>query len=223
MPNKTKAEILVEDWGTVLPFLGFEMDLPQLWEQYGGEWVEYPHKIQDIYDLLDGYSFARQVSDTVGRDNPPEKPEALAVITVGWGAPVEDIHPEDPNAQRPSQSDNRRRIALAVFICQDGSACSVLRFEDDPKGLTVDRMGTGSMADAIDKAAFYVWGAEFVARLMVNAERNKDENEEGGNPHPDLVRALPLLGFMAEEAEDDRQTVADRLEASLRSFLGGEQ
>jgi len=221
MTDKTKAELLAEDWGTVLPFAGFRMDTPQLWEQYGGEWVEYPHDLEDVYDLLQGFRFARELNDAVAETNPQPKPEALALITVGWGAPVQDCDPDNPEAVRPSQSENRKRIALGVFVSRDASACSVLRFELEPDAVTVDKMGTGSLAEALDTAAFYVWGAEYVARLMVNAERNKDE--DGAENSPELLRAIPLLGLMAEDAEHDTGAVSDRLEASLRAFLGGEQ
>jgi hypothetical protein len=210
------AELLAEDWGTVLPFVGFTMDNPQLWEQYEGEWVQHPHETDDVYQLLDHYRFTNQVNDLTGSSNPKPKPHAIAIITTGWGAPITDCDPDNPNSVAPSQSPRKRRIALCVIVARDASSCSVLRFEDDPEGITTDRMGTGTLAKEIDSAAFFVWGAEFVARLMVTAERTKSDNETS----PELLRALPLLGLMADDTNGDTGAVSDRLEASLRSFLG---
>lgn len=159
----TTAYRVAQEWGDVLPFSGYELDLPQLWECYNGEWVEYPHIMRDVYDLLGSYF------DIHRRTNNENTPSAFALMTTGYAAPITD---GEELTTAPSAHPGRRRVAVCVVYDRDGSQSSALRFADDLGGDVVTEGGeeSGTLAHALDACAVALWGAEWVTRYSLAGE-----------------------------------------------------
>lgn len=185
-----KAMTHAADWGTVLPFAGYELPRPSIWELYEGEWVEFPDEHPDIYSLIERY----RMSNAIKSERTPV-PDAFAVFTTGWAAPVEECDPSKTGTPvAPSKSENRRRVALCCVYSIDGSRANSIRFEDHPADdLTEDGSGaSGALSDALDECAAVLWGVRFVRGLA--------------------------LSYIDADTET-RQRVAERV-ASLMSLLG---
>lgn len=181
-----------KDWGTVIPFAGWQPPYPEVYELYGSEWVKYetPRPVGDIYELLEVYRWRAQMTP---EDAP--RPLAFAVSTAGWAAPAEHSDPRrtaEPVA--PSQSPQRRRVALLCVYSFDGTTASHMKFENEPEDdlIEADSRESGALCDALDECAGQLWGVGF-------------------------VRGLVLLSAFADE--ETRQTLAGRV-ASLMSSLG---
>lgn len=195
---ETTAELRADDWGTVIPFGGFRLDKPQVWERYGSEWVEYPDTDNDVYLTMKQYGVSR-----VGVPN-ELAPDVIALMTTGYAAPIDECQDPDTGETTtpPSECDNRRRVALAVFIARDASRCTVLRFADNQGETIKERQGIGALSEALDLAALSAWGSEYLARLTILAI---DEDND-------------LTDYQRNET---RQRV-ERLLASAELLAGGE-
>lgn len=175
MRQAPKAASLADDWGTVIPFSGYEMELPQLWERYGNEWVEYPHKNNDVYAMMMMYA--------VQRDEMPADlaPDGFAIFTTGWGAPLPKGQDEPSDDWRPSESAERERVALGVFVARDGSQVSEIRFESAAKPDPMrENYASGELAKAVDRCAYILYGVEFIARLVLiltDQENNLEDTD----------------------------------------------
>ncbi len=187
----TTAEQLAHEWGTVIPFAGYDMENPQVWEKYGSEWVEFPTVSGDVYITLKHFAELRA-------DVPTElTPDCIAMFTTGFAAPIDDCVDEDGEpSMAPSKSKNRRRIALGVFVSRDTSRCSVMNFEDNKDEPIYEASGTGALAEALDLCALSTWGAEYLARLSIIAvDESNGLNDEQRNELKHRV------GFMLNSAE----------------------
>lgn len=150
------------EWGRVLPFSGFELDRPQLWERYGGEWVEHPHDFDDIYILAARFRFRSATRSTA-----LPTPQAFGVVTTGWAAPLNSDGTTDC---APSENPNRKRCALLCVYGADGTIATALRFSDNTEEvISGGAEGTGSLADALDACAVALWGTEFVGMFAARA------------------------------------------------------
>jgi hypothetical protein len=200
---ETTAELLASEWGGVIPFAGYEMDTPQIWEKYGSEWVEFPLVSGDIYLSLKTFATHRA-------DVPTElAPDALAIVTTGYAAPIDDCVDDDgEHIAAPSESKNRRRLAIAVFVARDASRVSVMRFADEPGETIAERTGSGTLSEAIDLAAVSAWGAEYLARLTILAvdDTNGLSNDERADVRDrvgHLLKSAELLQRVTGDNNDD--------------------
>lgn len=157
----TAAYEVAEAWGRVLPFPGYELDLPQLWECHNGEWVEYPHIMRDVYDLLRSYF-------DLHRTTTQPTPSAFALMTSGYAAPIIDGEPMG----QPSEHPNKLRVALCVVYDRDGSQSSCLRFQGEEKEDVTTNGGeeSGTLAAALDAVAVVLWGAEWITRYALGGD-----------------------------------------------------
>ncbi len=92
----------------------------------------------DIYQLLDSV----KPSLVKGFD-------ALALVTCGWAAPINEETGETEGGESPAQSSQRRRVRL--FVCATRSEmASVLRFQDEAHTPILDAgEARGPLAEAI--------------------------------------------------------------------------
>lgn len=187
MRQAPQASLLADDWGTVIPFAGYSMDYPQLWERYGNEWVEFPHKTEDTYGMMMLYAVERH-------ELPADlSPDGFAIITTGWGAPL-PVEGEEPSDDwRPSESAERERVAVALFVARDGSQMSEIRFEKDTKTEPLrETYGSGELVKAADRCAYILWGVEFIARLVLILT-DQENNLEDTNRDNLRVRVTELI------------------------------
>jgi hypothetical protein len=91
----------------------------------------------DIYQLLDDKNNVKAVKGY----------NAIALVTCGWAAPIQESQDEPEVA--PSQSPNRRRVRLVVCANRNALA-SVLRFQDDAETPILDSgEAHGPLAEAV--------------------------------------------------------------------------
>lgn len=115
--------------------LSFEMGQAHI---YGTDGVEttFVSAQSDVYDLL------------LATDSKPAKDSAfVALVTTGWGAPLNAETGECDGA--PSQHPERRRVRLTV-VANAHDTYSIIRFADNPDEIIGDDgQATGSLADAV--------------------------------------------------------------------------
>lgn len=178
MPNKLKG--LLDEFEQVNPLPAGGLKLPQIWARYGSEWVDEVETltrvngefIADVYELLFMFSNLRQYSPEV------PTPDALAIVTTGWGAPLGDNGEVEG---RPSEHASRFRVGLVIGILPNGSLMSRMRFlSGDQVGETTDDEGlaTGALAEAADLMAFRVWGSSYTRDIITRWTDGKDSLPE---------------------------------------------
>lgn len=173
MRQAPQAALLANDWGTVIPFAGYKMKYPQLWERYGNEWVEFPHENNDVYGMMMNYA--------VERDRLPAdlSPDGFVIVTTGWGAPLPKDGEQPPIGWRPSDSTEKERVAVGMFVARDGSQMSEIRFERATESEPMrEPYGSGELAQAVDRCAYILWGVEFIARLVLILTDNENNLED---------------------------------------------
>jgi hypothetical protein len=91
----------------------------------------------DIYQLLDDKNNVKAVKGY----------NAIALVTCGWAAPIQENKDEPETA--PSESPDRRRVRLVICANREAVA-SVLRFQDDAETPIVDSgEAHGPLAEAV--------------------------------------------------------------------------
>ena len=175
MTTTNRATALLDSFGGAVPACPPDLDTPQIWRlDESGEWVEYPNNELDIYTALFNFSVRHQfgIGKPVGN--------AFVTRTIGWGSPL------DENGQvgdiAPSKHPERFRVALDICATPAGAICSRLSFQSGEKaGEVIDDTGeaTGALAEAVDLAAFRVWGRAFTSALIADyADNAKDRTDE---------------------------------------------
>jgi hypothetical protein len=193
--STNRAIALLDNFGGAVPACPPDLNYPQIWRLDAGEWVEYPNKDGDVYTAIFNFSNRHQFS--IG------KPvgDAFVVRTVGYGAPLgEDGKVGDVP---PSQHPLRFRVALDICAEPSGSIGSRLSCHGgDKDGEVLDDTGmaTGALAEAVDLAAFRVWGRAFTSSLIADYADNADNKEDEEVQHlaHRVARFLDALG-----AEDE--------------------
>ena len=172
------ALALLDSFGGAVPPCPSDLDAPQIWRlDLSGEWVEYPNDEGDIYTAL--FQFSNRHEFGVG------KPVGggFVVRTIGWGAPLDENG--GVGDVPPSKHPLRHRISLDVCASPSGAVASRMCFQSGEKaGEVIDDNGeaTGSLAQAVDLAAFRVWGSAFTSALLLdyadNAQTKTDKEME---------------------------------------------
>jgi hypothetical protein len=188
---------LLDNFGGAVPACSPDLDCPQIWRlDESGEWVEYPNDEPDIYTALFQFSTRHQygVGKPVGR--------AFVARTVGYGAPLN----EDGTMGNLAPSEHPERFRVALDICATpsgaiGSRLSCHGGDKDGEVLTDTGEATGALAEAVDLAAFRVWGREFTASLIADYADNAKEKTDEEVKH--LARRVAR--FLDAIAEDDEE------------------
>jgi hypothetical protein len=160
---KTAKELL-EDMGTAVPMPDDTGAVAQLWELWGKEWMEGLVSIDDdIYMTMNRHGRNYRALDAIGT---PAKPDALAIVCTGWGAPL-DPETGELGASAPSKHPERRRVTLFTVVTPRADVASRLVMGDDEPTDDPEGGGVGALADALDACAVAVWGSEFTSSLVM--------------------------------------------------------
>lgn len=207
MTTSTNSAIAVLDnFGGAVPSCAPDLDRPQIWRlTESGEWVEYPNDEADIYTAIFQFSSRHQYGKG--------KPVGVAFVarTIGWGAPLQEDGTLGDTA--PSEHPQRFRVSLDICATPSGSIASRLSFQSGEKaGEVIDDTGeaTGQLAQAVDLAAFRVWGRDFTSALLMDYTTQRDDMTEAQTQHL-AHRVARFLDVVSDEAEgeDWRDIVSD--------------
>ena len=193
-----KALALLDNFGGAVPSASADLKRPEIWRlDELGEWVEFPHSSHDVYEAI--FRFANRHEYGVGKS----AGSAFVVRTVGWGSPL------DENGQvgntPPSQHPDRFRVALDICATPSGAIGSRLSCyggEKDGEVLDDTGLATGSLAEAVDLAAFRVWGALFTSSLLSDYAENAKTKTADEMKHL-AHRVARFLDAISEEEGDD--------------------
>lgn len=193
---ENRAIALLDNFTGAVSACPSDLDAPQIWRLDDlGEWVEYPNKEGDVYTALFNFSTRHQygVGLPVGA--------AFLVRTIGWGSPL------DENGQvgdiPPSQRPDRFRVALDVVAEPSGAVASRLAFlSGEKEGEVIDDTGeaTGALAQAVDLAAFRVWGRDFTSALLMDYTTKADDMTPEQVQHL-AGRVSRFLDVLSDEVE----------------------
>ena len=137
------------------------MEMPEIYERYGSEWVLVPTMTSDIYGALSIFSAQRWERRTES-DLPQLAPSAFVVVTTGWGAPLG----EDGKVNgAPSAHPERRRLRVVCCYADDATRVSRLDFGDNGETTETDD-GAGQLAEALDSVGWAIWGEAYGTALM---------------------------------------------------------
>jgi hypothetical protein len=187
-------EELLNDLGTVIPLPPEGgSHLPSLYEFIGGSWENYAHGIPDVYDLLNEYGGTH-----IARKFPEAQPEAFVLLTTGYAAPLNDDGEVGDVA--PSQHPKRRRVSLFVVSMADGEQCSRLIFHDTDETVTEADSYSGSLAECIDMASAYVWGARFLRGLSERALQEEDSIYDEARLRARLGRLIRVRQYFDDDS-----------------------
>ena len=190
--SANSAIAVLDNFGGAVPTCPPDLDRPQIWRlTESGEWVEYPNDEADIYTAIFQFSSRHQYGKG--------KPVGVAFVarTIGWGAPLQEDGTLGDTA--PSEHPQRFRVSLDICATPSGSIASRLSFQSGEKaGEVIDDTGeaTGALAEAVDLAAFRVWGREFTSALIADYADNAKEKTDGEVKHlaHRVARFLDALG-----------------------------
>ena len=199
MTTSTNSAIAVLDnFGGAVPSCAPDLDRPQIWRlTESGEWVEYPNDEADIYTAIFQFSSRHQYGKG--------KPVGVAFVarTIGWGAPLQEDGTLGDTA--PSEHPQRFRVSLDICATPSGSIASRLSFQSGEKaGEVIDDTGeaTGQLAQAVDLAAFRVWGRDFTSALLMEYTTKADEMTEAQTQHL-AHRVARFLDVLSDESEGE--------------------
>ena len=180
-----------------------DLNYPQIWRlDKSGEWVEYPHTELDIYTAIFQFSTRHQfgIGKPVG--------DAFVCRTIGWGAPLDENG--EMGDTPPSERRDRFRVALDICATPTGAIASRLSFQSGEKaGEVIDDTGeaTGQLAQAVDLAAFRVWGRAFTSALLMDYTTKSDDMTETQIKH--LAHRVGRFLDVLNDGEDWRDIVSD--------------
>jgi hypothetical protein len=162
MTQQTLAKSHLDNWiGATPDYSGYEMEMPEIYERYGSEWVLVPTMTSDIYGALSIFSAQRWERRTES-DLPQLAPSAFVVVTTGWGAPLG----EDGKVNgAPSAHPERRRLRVVCCYADDATRVSRLDFGDNGETTETDD-GAGQLAEALDSVGWAIWGEAYGTALM---------------------------------------------------------
>lgn len=191
------ALAVLDNFGGAVPSCPANLEAPQIWRlDKSGEWVEYPNDELDIYCAI--FKFSNRYEYGVG------KPVGSAFVcrTIGWGAPL-DKNGEMNEA--PSQRADRFRVALDICATPSGSVGSRLSFLSGERvGEVIDDTGEaiGQLAQAVDLAAFRVWGRPYTSGLLMDYTTKRDDMTEAQTQHL-AHRVARFLDVLSDESEGE--------------------
>lgn len=190
------AIAVLDNFGGAVPACPPDLDRPQIWRlDQSGEWVEYPNDEADIYTAI--FKFSNRHAYEKG------KPVGSAFVcrTIGWGASL------DQNGEvgdtPPSERPDRFRVALDICATPSGAVGSRLSFLSGEKaGEVIDDTGEaiGQLAQAVDLAAFRVWGRNYSSALMMNYTTKAGDMTETELQHL-AHRVARFLDVLSDESE----------------------
>lgn len=192
------ALAVLDNFGGSVPACPPDLDLPQIWRlDQSGEWVEYPNNEGDIYTAI--FKFSNRHAYEKG------KPVGSAFVcrTVGWGASLESDGSIGDTL--PSERSDRFRVALDICATPSGVVGSRLSFLSGEKaGEVIDDTGeaTGQLAEAVDLAAFRVWGRDYSSALLMNYTTKSDDMTEAQTQHL-AHRVARFLDVLSDESEGE--------------------
>ena len=192
------ALALLDNFGGAVPAPSPDLKRPEIWHlDQSGEWVEFPHTCVDVYEAI--FKFSTRFENGIG------KPvgSAFVVRTVGYGAPLNE-HGLVGNVP-PSEHPERFRVALDICATPSGVVGSRLSCHGGEKdGEILDDSGeaTGSLAEAVDLAAFRVWGKSFTSALLMDYAENAKTKTEDEMKHL-AHRVSRFLDAISEEEEEE--------------------
>lgn len=199
MPNEVIETL--NEFQEIRPPSSQDMKRPEIWAKYGGVWSDVVPTLArdgegDIYALL--FRYANTFDETT-----PDKPEAVAIVTNGWGAPLDERGEVEG---RPSEHPKRFRVSLTVAVLSSSLLASRLNFwGGEQKGETVDDEGlaTGALAEAVDLLAWRIWGRDFTSALVYRWVDGKDTlpEEELRAIGARVSRFVDMFADMENEAE----------------------
>lgn len=190
------ALAVLDNFAGAVPSCPADLDAPQIWRlDQSGEWVEYPNGEIDVYRAIFKFSNRHQfkIGKTVGR--------AFVVRTIGWGSPLDENG--EVGDTPPSQRADRFRVALDICAVPSGSVGSRLSFlSGERTGEVIDDQGdaVGMLAEAVDLAAFRVWGRDYTSALLMDYTTKSDEMTEAQTQHL-AHRVARFLDVLSDESE----------------------
>jgi len=196
--SANSAIAVLDNFGGAVPSCSPDLDRPQIWRlTESGEWVEYPNDEADIYTAIFQFSSRHQYGKG--------KPVGVAFVarTIGWGAPLQDDGTLGDTA--PSEHPQRFRVSLDICATPSGAIASRLSFQSGEKaGEVIDDTGeaTGQLAQAVDLAAFRVWGRDFTSALLMDYTTKADEMTEAQTQHL-AHRVARFLDVLSDESEGE--------------------
>lgn len=153
------TEVLT-DYEQNAPQIGAEgVDFPSLYELINGEWCEFPHAEEDVYDMLQSYGAMRSLYAV--------ETTAVVITTSGWAAPL------GKNGEvegRPSEHPQRFRCAVRMCLELDngGLMSRVHLFKEDTEEVADDYgNASGALADALTSVGLGLWGQEWTHNLLM--------------------------------------------------------
>ena len=202
------ALAVLDNFAGAVPSCPADLDAPQIWRlDQSGEWVEYPNGEVDVYRAIFKFSNRHQYNKgkTVGN--------AFVVRTIGWGAPLDE---NGEMNEAPSKRADRFRVALDICATPSGSVGSRLSFLSGEKaGEVIDDKGeaVGMLAEAVDLAAFRVWGRDYSSALLMDYTAKADDMTEAELQHlaHRVARFLDALSDEPEQTADLAVQVAEFL------------
>jgi hypothetical protein len=187
----TTLEQLADDLGTVIPIPPSEGgQFPSIYEFTGGAWEEHSHCIYDVYDLLNDYG-----RNHIARTQPLAQPDAFVLVTSGYAAPLENGEP----VGAPSEHPQRRRVSLFVLTLANGGQLSRLVFHDTGEQVTEKNTYSGSLAECIDLAGAFLWGARFLRGLSDSALQDDEDDNSDEALRSRLGRLIRVRSFFDDE------------------------
>ena len=201
--NMKTASELLEDMGTAVPTPDGVESVAQLWELWGNEWVEGLTSYDDIYLTMNFHAFNHRALDRMGKN---AKPDAMAIVCTGWGAPINPETGQLEGADAPSKHPERRRVTLFTVITPRAEVASRVCFGDDEPNDDTEGTGTGALADGLDACAVAVWGSEFTSALVMNYATAKADGAEPATLARLVSRVenvAPLVVDVLEEGEGE--------------------